>query len=186
MAVLFAQYPGGMMVHVLWFPTRIQGGVGMPTHGVRIISSTPASNTGGYLHMAVHDVPGMFPSNVFGPHAGGVFVGTLGTVYPPPRQVGPLPEEAAQYVMAVNRGISIYRAYAGYSLQYPDLSNQYHALDFYWQDPGMLGSGVYHHYILEDVVDPVAWYEARRIRMLGHFRMEDSVIRAMPWPTSRG
>ena len=75
MAVPFAQYPGGMMVHVLWFPTRIQGGVGMPTHGVRIISSTPASNTGGYLHMAVHDVPGMFPSNVFGPHAGGVFVG---------------------------------------------------------------------------------------------------------------
>ena len=108
MAVPFAQYPGGMMVHVLWFPIRIQGGV-----GVRIISSTVASNTSGYLHMAVHDVPGMFPSNVFGPHAGGVFVGTLGEVYPPPRQVGPLPAEAAQYVMAVNPGISIYRAYDG-------------------------------------------------------------------------
>ena len=87
--------------------------------------------------------------------------------------------------MAVNPGIGIYRAYAGYSLQFPDLSNQYHALDFYWQGPGMLGTGVYHHYILEGVVNPVGWYEARRIRMRGHFRMDETGIRAMNWPGSR-
>ena len=98
MAVPFAEDPDDVMVQVLWFTKSIAGDVGMwHSTGVQIISSTAASNSGGYLEMDVHDVPGMLPSNVFGPHAGGVFVGTLGQVHPPSAmpEIDPLPEEAA-------------------------------------------------------------------------------------------
>ena len=182
MAVLFEEY-AGMMVHAFWHP-HIMPREGMLSRaGVRIYTSTRQSNTSGYLHMAVHDVPGMLPSNVFGPHSGGIYRGTLRDVLPPPPNFA-LPVDPAQYLVTRLGGINFHRAYAGYSLHYRDISGVYHAVDFYRQDPGMVGTGVYHHYVLTDITDPVQWYLSRMVRMEGQVRMDDSPVRRMQYPSS--
>ena len=169
MAIPFGEHPGGMMVHIYWWPQIT------PTGGIvtRICTSTAASNELGYGHMRIDDHPSMLPSCVFGPHAAGVYRGTLKEVYPD----GPVVQDALAYLKAVHPpGMSFWRAYAGYSLTHPDVSWLWHAVDWYYQDPQMLQSGVYHHWVLEDETDPVWWSRARRIKIIGRVLLKDERI----------
>ena len=191
MAILFEEY-AGMMVHLVWHPlnvsmpiTRDSAAV-MP--GIRMYTSTRDSNQYGYLYMTVHDFPGMIATNVFGPYPGmgfgGIYRGIVREVLPPFHSS--LPAEAAQYIATHPRCIAehrahLHRGYAGYSLKHRDLSGVYHAVDFYWQDPRMLGTGVYHHYVLVDTTDPKLWYRSRLARFEGQVSMEESTINRMSY-----
>ena len=65
---------------------------------------------------------------VFGSHHTGLYVGLVEQIYPVRPDWGRIPKEAAQYLMAMNQGIGVYRAYAGFSLQYADTTGMFHAM----------------------------------------------------------
>ena len=48
------------------------------------------------------------------------------------------------------------------------------AVDWYWQDPEMFGSPLYHWWVLTDEDDPVHWWSAQKIKIIGMRSLGDN------------
>ena len=132
------------MVEVYWVACM------PPQLGVLVFRSTRASErSGGIGDWKVFFHKGLRPGCILG-STQGEQLGYVSAVYP----------EAAPYTtmagFLTDKFVYAYHAWVGYS---PDrfTVEQYHAIDFYWQEPGSIHSEMYHWYVLLDVNEPVNW-----------------------------
>ena len=161
------------MVEVYWVACM------PPQLGVLVFRSTRASErSGGIGDWKVFFHEGLHPGCILG-STRGQQLGYVSAVYPEAvgstqgAQLGCVsavyPEAAPYTTMAgflTDKFVYVYHAWVGYS---PDrfTVEQYHAIDFYWQEPGSIHSEMYHWYVLLDVNEPVNWNRARRALICG-------------------
>ena len=87
--------------------------------------------------------------------------------------------EALQWMYADPRH-QLYHACAGYTRTESTSDGLYHAVDWFWQVPETLMSGVYRHYVLMDVSDPEDCLGSELVAIIGIFEHDDGEPGSVP------